>query len=121
MEEKSYGGTMRLGAYPAVLKPGTIARQAYGKEKISERHRHRYEVNPPYVEQLERGGIIFSGQSPSRHLMEVMELPRRVHPFFIGTQFHPELKSRPLDPHPLFREFMKVASARPVRRAPKKK
>ncbi len=110
MEEKKYGGTMRLGAYPAVLRKGTIAREAYGKEKISERHRHRYEVNPAYVARLERAGAIFSGQSPSRRLMEVMELPRNVHPFFVGTQFHPELKSRPLRPNPLFREFIKASS-----------
>ena len=112
MEEKNYGGTMRLGAYPAVLAKGTIAREAYGREKISERHRHRFEVNPPYVHRLERAGMVFSGQSPSRRLMEVMELPRKSHPFFVGSQFHPELKSRPMDPHPLFREFMKAASRR---------
>ncbi len=112
MEEKKYGATMRLGAYPAVLKRGTIAEKAYGHEKISERHRHRYEVNPAYVDRLEKGGVTFSGVSPSRRLMEVMELPRSVHPFFLGTQFHPELKSRPLKPHPLFREFMKAAKAR---------
>jgi len=114
MAEKSYGGTMRLGAYPAILTKGTIARDAYGKEKISERHRHRFEVNPAFVKRLERAGVVFSGQSPSRRLMEVMELPRAVHPFFVGTQFHPELKSRPLDPHPLFREFVRAASRRKV-------
>jgi len=112
MEDKNYGATMRLGAYPAILARGSSAANAYGKEKISERHRHRYEVNPPYVARLEKGGMIFSGQSPSRRLMEVMELPREVHPFFMGTQFHPELKSRPLDPHPLFREFIKAAAER---------
>jgi CTP synthase len=112
MAEKKYGATMRLGAYPAVLKKGTIAGKAYGKTAISERHRHRYEVNPIYVKRLEKGGITFSGQSPSRRLMEVMELPRGVHPFFVGTQFHPELKSRPLRPHPLFKEFMKAAKER---------
>jgi CTP synthase len=112
MEEQNYGGTMRLGAYPAVLKNGTIARDAYGREKISERHRHRFEVNPIFVKRLEKAGIVFSGQSPSRRLMEIMELPRAVHPFFLGTQFHPELKSRPLDPHPLFREFVKSARER---------
>jgi CTP synthase len=112
MAEKNYGGTMRLGAYPALLQKDTIARGAYGKEKISERHRHRFEVNPSYVRRLERAGIVFSGQSPDRRLMEVMELPRSTHPFFMGTQFHPELKSRPLNPHPLFREFMKAATRR---------
>jgi CTP synthase len=112
MEEKKYGATMRLGAYPAVLKKGSAVEEAYGKRNISERHRHRYEVNPVYVNRLEKAGIIFSGQSPSRRLMEVMELPKTVHPFFIGTQFHPELKSRPLRPNPLFREFIRAAMAR---------
>ncbi len=112
MAEKNYGGTMRLGAYPAILKPGTIARNAYGKSTISERHRHRFEINPIFVKRLLRAGMVFSGQSPSRRLMEIMELPRSVHPFFLGTQFHPELKSRPLRPNPLFAEFMKAAVAR---------
>ncbi len=112
MAEQKYGATMRLGAYPAVLKKGTIAARAYGAEHISERHRHRYEVNPVYVKRLEKAGLVFSGQSPSRRLMEVAELPREVHPFFVGTQFHPELKSRPLRPNPLFREFMKAALER---------
>jgi len=112
MAEKRYGASMRLGACPAVLKKGTIAYGAYGQEKISERHRHRYEVNPAYVKRLEHGGLVFSGVSPSRRLMEVAELPRAVHPFFLGSQFHPELKSRPLRPHPLFKEFVKAAAAR---------
>jgi len=76
---------------------------------ISERHRHRYEVNPAYIQRLEKKGLIFSGQSRDRRLMEIAELPRKVHPFFLGTQFHPELKSRPLSPHPLFVEFIKSA------------
>ena len=100
---------MRLGAYPAVLKKGTLAFRAYGKSSISERHRHRYEVNPDYVGQLEKKGLIFSGSSPDNRLMEIMELPQSVHPFFAATQFHPEFKSRPLNPHPLFREFIKAA------------
>lgn len=112
MEKKNYGGTMRLGAFPAALVPKTIAFAAYGKPKIFERHRHRYEVNPDYIGRFEKAGVIFSGTSPDRRLMEIMELPKSVHPFFVGTQFHPELKSRPLDPHPLFREFMKAASNR---------
>jgi len=116
MEEKKYGASMRLGAYPAVLKAGTIAGKAYGKKNISERHRHRYEVNPAYVQRLEKGGLVFSGVSPSRRLMEVAELPRSVHPFFLGTQFHPELKSRPLNPHPLFKEFVKAAKERGAQR-----
>jgi CTP synthase len=107
--EKHYGGTMRLGAYPAMLKNSSIARQAYKQNLISERHRHRYEVNPKYIERLEKKGLLFSGFSPDRRLMEIMELPRDKHPFFVGTQFHPEFKSRPLNPHPLFTEFIKAA------------
>ncbi len=110
LKEKNYGATMRLGAYPALLKSGTIAREAYGADAISERHRHRYEVNPEYIEELEkRGGAVFSGFSADRRLMEILELPKKEHPFFVGTQFHPELKSRPLRPHPLFREFIRAA------------
>lgn len=109
MAAKDYGATMRLGAYPAAIRKDTIAFAAYGKGKISERHRHRYEVNPIYINRLEKKGMLFSGQSPDRRLMEIMELPREKHPFFLGTQFHPELKSRPLRPHPLFREFIKAA------------
>ncbi len=105
-----FGGTMRLGTYPAVLKEGTIAREAYGKNEVSERHRHRYEVNPEYIERLEKAGLVFSGRSPSGVLMEIAELPKNVHPFFLGTQFHPELLSRPLSPHPLFMAFVKAAS-----------
>jgi CTP synthase len=112
MTDKNYGATMRLGAYPAALEDGTIAFRAYGKHLISERHRHRYEVNPVYIEELKKHGVVFSGFSPDRRLMEIMELPRSVHPFFMGAQFHPELKSRPLAPHPLFREFMKAAAER---------
>ena len=108
LKEKNYGATMRLGAYPAVLKKGSIAATAYGHTEISERHRHRYEVNPEYIEKLEKAGLVFSGVSPDRKLMEVVELPREVHPFFLGTQFHPELKSRPLHPHPLFVSFIKA-------------
>jgi CTP synthase len=109
LERSDYGATMRLGAYPAYLKKGTIARSAYGKEIIEERHRHRYEVNPVYVERLEKAGLVFSGVSPDRVLMEITELPRTKHPFFLGTQFHPELQARPLRPHPLFTEFLKAS------------
>lgn len=109
IREANYGATMRLGAYPAVLKKGTIAYAAYGLENISERHRHRYEVNPKYIDRLEKKGFIFSGFSPNRRLMEIVELPRDKHSFFLGTQFHPEFKSKPLNPHPLFREFIKAA------------
>ncbi len=107
--EGRYGGTMRLGAYPALLSRGTIAREAYRRDEISERHRHRYEVNPEYIERLESAGVVFSGRSPDGTLMEIAELPRSAHPFFLGTQFHPELQSRPLRPHPLFVEFIKAA------------
>src|ERR1700722_20338126 len=109
MVSKDYGATMRLGAYPAALAKGTIAIGAYGEPLISERHRHRYEVNPEFIPSLVKLGLISSGTSPDRRLMEIAELPRTKHPFFLGTQFHPELKSRPLRPHPLFKEFMKAA------------
>ena len=98
---------MRLGAYPAKLKSGTIARSAYKSSEISERHRHRWEVNPDYVEILQEKGLVFSGTSPDGRLMEIVELPKSKHPFFVASQFHPEFKSRPLSPHPLFREFIK--------------
>jgi len=103
------GGTMRLGQYPAALKPKTIAREAYKESSVQERHRHRYEVNNAYVPQLEAAGIVFSGTSPDGSLMEIMELPQTDHPFFVGVQFHPELQARPLDPHPLFTGFVKAS------------
>ena len=109
-----YGGSMRLGSYPAKLKAGTVAAEAYGKMTIEERHRHRYEVNPAYIEQLEQGGkgLVFSGTSPDGSLMEITELPSSVHPFFLGTQFHPEFLARPLRPHPLFTAFIKASKKR---------
>ena len=109
MAKKDFGGSMRLGAYPCDLVEGTIARDAYGAASISERHRHRYEVNPDYIEQLTKAGLVFSGVSPDRRLMEIAELPRSQHPFMLGTQFHPEMKGRPLSPHPLFNAFLKAA------------
>lgn len=109
LEEGNYGGSMRLGAYDALLGKGTVAREAYGKDVIVERHRHRYEVNPDYVEQIKKGGLVFSGVSPDGSLMEIAELPKKVHPFFLGTQFHPEFLARPLSPHPLFTAFIKAA------------
>ncbi|KKR47151.1 MAG: CTP synthetase, CTP synthase [Parcubacteria group bacterium GW2011_GWC1_40_13] len=112
MEDGRYGGTMRLGAYKAVLEKDTIARAAYGEDEVWERHRHRYEVNSDYIKKIESAGMIFSGKSPNGTLMEIAELPKSAHPFFLGTQFHPEFKARPLHPHPLFTEFMKVAIAR---------
>ncbi len=108
--KRDYGGTMRLGSCEAHLVPGTIAHDAYQKSRVSERHRHRYEVNQDYVKQLEEGGLVFSGTSPDCRLMEIAELPKSVHPFFLGTQFHPELQARPLAPHPLFTAFIKAAS-----------
>jgi CTP synthase len=112
MKRKDYGGTMRLGAYPCDLEKGSLAREAYGKESISERHRHRYEVNPEYIQRLESAGLVFSGRSPKDdRLMEIAELPKKEHPFMLGTQFHPELRARPLAPHPLFTAFIKASLA----------
>ena len=99
---------MRLGAYKAKLKKGTIAEGAYGTSEIKERHRHRYEVNPEYIKVLEEKGLVFSGTSPDGTLMEIAELPKDKHPFFLGTQYHPEFLARPLAPHPLFSEFVKA-------------
>jgi CTP synthase len=101
------GGTMRLGAYEAVLTPGSRVAQIYQKLRISERHRHRYEVNIRYKERLEQRGLLFSGMSPDGVLPEIVELPD--HPWFLGVQFHPELKSRPFEPHPLFTSFIRAA------------
>jgi CTP synthase len=112
LADNKYGGTMRLGVYPCYLKKGTIARAAYKKELVEERHRHRYEINPAYIEQLEKAGLIFSGTSPDKVLMEIAELPKGKHPFMLGTQFHPELQARPLTPHPLFNGFIEAAIAR---------
>ncbi len=109
LKEKNFGATMRLGAYPAILKTGTIAYNAYKSRNISERHRHRWEVNPEYIERLERAGIVFSGKSPDGKLMEIAELKTKDHPFLLGTQFHPEFKSRFMKPHPVFDAFMKAA------------
>src|SRR5690606_37447426 len=101
------GGTMRVGAYEARLKGNSRIAAIYGTTTISERHRHRYEVNPRYREQLEEAGLMFSGLSPYGVLPETVEYPD--HPWFIGVQFHPELKSRPFDPHPLFKSFIAAA------------
>jgi len=98
------GGTMRLGAYPADLAPSSFARKAYGSDQIFERHRHRYEVNPEYTARLEAAGLKVTGRSPDRKFVEIVEYAD--HPWFLACQFHPEYKSRPLSPHPLFREFV---------------
>ena len=127
LAEGNYGGSMRLGAYPAQLIPGTIAYRVYSDSKsyklqansyklISERHRHRYEVNPEFIKKLEQGGLVFSGVSPDGKLMEIAELPTKVHPFFLGSQFHPEFKSRPLAPHPLFSAFLEAVMTKIVPR-----
>ena len=108
IEKKKMGGTMRLGAYPCALKNGTIAQKAYVNAEISERHRHRYEVNNDYRERFEKAGLVFSGLSPDGKLCEIAELPTAKHPFFLGTQFHPEFQARPLSPHPLFSAFAKA-------------
>jgi CTP synthase len=105
------GGTMRLGAYPCKVVPGTLASEAYGEELIYERHRHRYEVNNAYRKQLTDAGMIISGLSPDNRLVEMVELPESMHPWFVASQAHPEFKSRPTKPAPLFREFVRAAIA----------
>jgi CTP synthase len=107
--EADLGGTMRLGAYPATLEPGSIVAEAYQSTHISERHRHRYEVNNEYRDRIAESGLRFSGTSPDGHLVEFVEYPREVNPFLVGTQAHPELKSRPTRPHPLFDAFIGAA------------
>ena len=104
------GGTMRLGAYPAHLEKGSRVGEIYGTPEISERHRHRYEFNNEYREPLEKEGMVFSGLSPDQQLVEMLEIPS--HPWFVGCQFHPELKSRPTRPHPLFASFVEAAAER---------
>jgi CTP synthase len=118
-EQKSFvegagdlGGTMRLGLYPASLQEGSVVRAAYGEATIEERHRHRYEVNNAYREQLEAAGLVFSGTNTELGLVEFVELPREVHPYYVATQAHPELRSRPTRPHPLFRGLVGAAIAR---------
>lgn len=103
------GGSMRLGLYPAKLEKGSIVAEVYGSQEISERHRHRYEVNNAYRERIAAAGLKFSGVSPDNHLVEFVELPRDVHPYYVGTQAHPEFRSRPTRPHPLFSGLIKAA------------
>jgi CTP synthase len=107
--QRDMGGTMRLGSYPAVLEPDSIVARAYGCTEVCERHRHRYEVNNAYRDKLAAAGLVVSGASPDGHLVEFVELPERTHPFFVGTQAHPELASRPTRPHPLFVAFVAAA------------
>ena len=105
------GGTMRLGAYKAVLKPGSVVAETYGAHKVGERHRHRYEVNNYYRDQLEEAGLVISGESPDTSLVEFVELPRDVHPYYVATQAHPEFLSRPTKAHPLFAGLIGAALA----------
>lgn len=106
-EESDLGGTLRLGAYPCVLKEDTNAYRAYKAEEISERHRHRFEFNNDYRATLEEKGLLISGTSPDNNLVEIVEIED--HPWFLGCQFHPEFKSKPMNPHPLFRDFISAA------------
>ncbi|MBM5789803.1 CTP synthase [Candidatus Parcubacteria bacterium] len=120
VKDKSYGGTLRLGAYHCALRAGTAARRAYGKAVVEERHRHRYEFNNVYRDQLVKAGLVVSGVNPEQDLVEIVELTG--HPFFVGVQFHPEFQSRPLSPHPLFMAFVKAAAtpSRRIRQSRKK-
>jgi len=111
------GGTMRLGAYPCSLERGTLSAEIYGASSVSERHRHRYEVSNRYREQIAEKGLVLSGVSPDKRLVEMVELPPATHPFFVGCQFHPEFKSRPQSPHPLFARFVKAGLERAQARA----
>jgi len=108
--DKDLGGTMRLGSYDAKLKENSLIKNIYKSKIIKERHRHRYEVNISYKDRFEKNGLIFSGLSPDNRLPEIIELKN--HPWFIGVQFHPEFKSRPFNPHPLFASFIKAAKKR---------
>jgi CTP synthase len=121
MERRAYGGTMRLGRWEAIVKQGTRAWEIYDKFNAfidkkkgltSERHRHRYEFNNKYAEDFEKAGFIFSARSVVENLVEIVELPESMHPFYLGTQGHPEYKSRPLAPHPIFVAFMEAAAKR---------
>jgi CTP synthase len=110
VDVEELGGTMRLGAWPCELAPDSLAREIYGgADQVSERHRHRFEFNPELRSTLEREGLIFSGMSPDGKFVEIVELPREQHPWFLGCQFHPEYKSKPLSAHPLFASFVRAA------------
>ena len=113
--ERDLGGTMRLGMYPASLHEGTVVRQVYGQAQVAERHRHRFEVNNEFREELGEAGLVFSGTSPNGQLVEFVELPREEHPFYVATQAHPEFRSRPTNPHPLFAALVAAAIERQAR------
>jgi CTP synthase len=113
--ERDLGGTMRLGMYPASLHEGTVVRQVYGQAQVAERHRHRFEVNNEFREELGEAGLVFSGTSPNGKLVEFVELPREEHPFYVATQAHPEFRSRPTNPHPLFAALVAAAIERQAR------
>lgn len=109
VDVEDMGGTMRLGLYPCKVYPGTLTQKAYGEELIYERHRHRYEFNNAFREEIIKNGLVIGGTLPNGRLVEIVELPQDVHPWFLGAQFHPEFKSRPTNPHPLFRDFIAAA------------
>jgi len=113
LQKEEYGATMRLGDYSCEIKPGTISSKAYGKKLIKERHRHRYEFNNKFRDILEGNGLVIAGINPKRDLVEIIE--HKNHPFFVATQFHPEFKSRPSVPHPLFRELIRASLKKKVR------
>jgi CTP synthase len=115
-EDSNLGGTMRLGAYPCILEPESLAYDAYQRQEISERHRHRYEFNNDYREIMSKHGMRFTGLSPDKNLVEIIEIPD--HPWFLGCQFHPEFKSRPMDPHPIFAAFVGKALEETKRKHP---
>jgi CTP synthase len=115
------GGTMRLGLYPAALTPGSIVAKVYGSELIHERHRHRYEVNNKYRDQIAATGLVFSGLSPDQHLVEFVELPVEAHPYYVGTQAHPEFLSRPTRPHPLFSGLIAAAISNGLKKGHEKR
>ncbi|HET8668432.1 MAG TPA: CTP synthase, partial [Terriglobales bacterium] len=114
------GGTMRLGAWPCKLEPGSLAHEAYGQLEISERHRHRYEFNQEYREQMCGAGLKITGITPDGTYVEIVELPQDQHPYFLGCQFHPEFKSKPLEPHPLFKSFIGASYENRLRRGERK-
>ncbi len=116
LSKKNFGATMRLGQYEAHIVPQTLSAKAYGFASVLERHRHRYEVNPEYVEQLEKAGMVFSATSPDGVLMEIAELPTTVHPFFLATQFHPEFQSSLIHPHPLFVAFLEACKKERIKK-----